>query len=1435
MLDLETIGIGMDTSGLKDGQRELDKTSAAANRAADAADKASGGFKGMSGAAHLGAMAVKALSGAFVAWKIGDFIRDSALLAARFETMGVVMRIAGNNAGYTASEMEGFSKSLQKSGISMLQSRNSLTQLATANIDLANAAKLGRIAQDLAVVGNINSSEALGRLIHGIKSGEVEILKTIGLQVSFEGSYKRVAAQLGTTSEKLSENQKMMARTNAVLTESARYNGIYEESMTTAGKAMSSLTRFWEDFKVKAGEIFLPSLSASVFTLTDALKAANVELDKAGKQGLITSVGDALKGGLKVAFETIAVLGANVAFVLASVGREIGGIYAQMSALAGGDWKTLIGSPAEIMAKLALRGAGGFKEAANIRADMVKDAEASRAALDAFEKKIMSVGETAKVVSKMTEAERMAAGKAARDAAAAAEKEAEKAKERAEAMKKAAKEYESAVKHTKAYIQSLKDEREEVGKTDEQVKALKASREAAKGPTAELRAEADAQAKALAIETKAYKDSEAAIKAAAEANTKSVDDFIEADEKRHDVTRGQIKAASTMLEQIEFETKLLRMNTEERAVATAVRELETKGVVAGTLAYDAYIKKIREAVTAKVATDAEVDAAKKYADAWKSTWKSIDDTAHDVWTNIFDGGQDTFKRLGRTLKAALLDMLYQMTIKRWIINISGMVSGGGFAGMAQAGGFTDGSGGMSNLLSMGSLASNAGTLLTIGGQVLGGTMGLANAAGTVFANATGTGLSGLLATNAAYGTAAGAAGTGAAGAASGATLAEGASSALAAIPVWGWIALAGIAAYGMLASGEKRSGGQYAYGQTDATTTALTGGTQFIGGPSGGQIAGLQTIAAIDSTINGINATLLGLGSQAQLIGFQAAMESSNNGRGGVYAGGTLTGGVRFGDPGAGGGRSNYIGQNLYDRSKGLSLSGEEAIKAFSLDLKQATIEALQAATDIPDSIEAMLRHVDATKLTDEAVTALLGTIQAQLTAVGQFKAAMDLLPFAALRDLSFDAAIALGKATGGLEALTANLATYYDNFYSAEEKRANTMRVIAGELAKVGFALSESTLASLTRGDFRALVEQVAAMGANGQPAYAALLRVSSAFAQVTENADTAAQALGDTIASYRDLRKELQEFRAGLPQRYGQLSPEASYSQARTLFLQTRYKASILGDQDALGKLDEVSAEFLDASREYNATGAAYFDDLATVTRTIAMAEGAATEAISVAQLQLDALGDINTSVLNVGEQIAAEIQAAMAAAGAQAAAALATAAAAADAAEASYLAAQAADAEALRIAREALAAEIAAAYALDPTLGTGAGVNTGGSGGEGGTGSDGGMGLAVGGAFTNGIYSSPTRFQGFEMGENGSEAVMPLHNINGSLGVRVAGGGNGELVREVKRLQDLTVKQTDMIAALLRHQSAANTKAIATQERTADAVERGATMAAVEAARK
>ncbi len=214
---------------------------------------------------------------------------EYAKIAADYETIGVAMYVIGRNAGYTRKELDAADQSLRKSGISMQESRKNIAKLVAAKIDLSKATTLARIAQDAAIPAQLNSSEAFGHLVDGIQSAQVEMLRTLGINVSFEQSYRDMAKQIGKSATELTEAEKMQARLNVVIKAAAGIAGTYEESLDTVGKKISSLTRLEDDAKTKIGSLFTPILAAGVDAYTWALKKLNEQMDnliKSSEEGV---------------------------------------------------------------------------------------------------------------------------------------------------------------------------------------------------------------------------------------------------------------------------------------------------------------------------------------------------------------------------------------------------------------------------------------------------------------------------------------------------------------------------------------------------------------------------------------------------------------------------------------------------------------------------------------------------------------------------------------------------------------------------------------------------------------------------------------------------------------------------------------------------------------------------------------------------------------------------------------------------------------------------------------------------------------------------------------------------------------------------------------------------------------------------------------------
>lgn len=183
---------------------------------------------------------------------------------------------------------------------------------------------------------------------------------------------------------------------------------------------------------------------------------------------------------------------------------------------------------------------------------------------------------------------------------------------------------------------------------------------------------------------------------------------VEAQEAQNKILADFNTLASTRAQELELETSLIGASAAEREKAVELRKidlaLERAMVEATPETVDALYERaaaekarLGALIDTKVAREESQKAADQAAEEWKraqeSMWQSIDRTAHDTFVSIFDSGKNAFDRLKDALKNGLYDLLYQMTLRPFVIQIAAALTGSTVAGAALAGGGGVGGGG----------------------------------------------------------------------------------------------------------------------------------------------------------------------------------------------------------------------------------------------------------------------------------------------------------------------------------------------------------------------------------------------------------------------------------------------------------------------------------------------------------------------------------------------------------------------------------------------------------------------------------------------------------------------------------------------------------------------------------------------------------------------
>lgn len=529
---------------------------------------------------------------------------------------------------------------------------------------------------------------------------------------------------------------------------------------------------------------------------------------------------------------------------------------------------------------------------------------------------------------------------------------------------------------------------------------------------------------------------------------------------------GQAGSALVDLTIVQLEKQRLDLEATDNVIPGYIEALERQ---------IAAQKRLRAAMADKESKDWAKEQAENAVKANERATDAIErqnaQLAQSLTDNIMRGGKDAADYVEDLFRTMVLRPVIQAIMSPVSMAVNGVIN----SGMSAMGLVSNGAGMFSGL------TSGSGVMGTVGNW-----LGLGASAGTT----TGIGMGTSLATPGMAAMINPVAGTGAGiGGGMGALLSNPITLGLGAIAV--------LAMIGKATKGETRTGGQFGVAYDDRVVNNRRGqtydyvGQQYDRDFSNGERVGLtngrayrmegdpveneQAIRdAVSGTAMTIDAMLKALGSTMRLSGFSAGLETSSKGRGGVFAGGKFNNGQTFGESGQG---DNYAG-TLYELFSTNSPDYKTAVENLTLDLKQSTIQALQVAAKaaaeageaFPRSIARQIADVDAERLTGEAADALLLSINTTITGVAQFRASLDSIGLDKLADMAFDAAVALAEASGGFEKLQSNLASFYNNFYSPEERKANTERLVRERLDSVGIEMPK------TREEYRRLTEDAMA-----------------------------------------------------------------------------------------------------------------------------------------------------------------------------------------------------------------------------------------------------------------------------------------------------------------------------------------------------------------------
>lgn len=565
----------------------------------------------------------------------------------------------------------------------------------------------------------------------------------------------------------------------------------------------------------------------------------------------------------------------------------------------------------------------------------------------------------------------------------------------------------------------------------------------------------------------------------------------------------------------------------------------------------------------KEAARASETSARETTQRWNNLWGGVEQTAKTSFIQFAAHGKSAMESIGASIKLSIIDVLYQLTVRKWIVNIGASLQGsflnsalGSTAGSAAGGG---------SLLNIASMGTNAMSMFK-------GGFGIPSLVGR--------GLSMLPGSMGAFGTGMlGSAGMGAFSAAGGAGTAfiGGAGTAI------GGTGMGVAAGMGSMAAA---AAGPLAIAMVADQLTRMFAGNKTLG--NSGALKTLQSIPILGSPIN-LLAGLFGHGPRkfrqevaigdVSAEGFDGRFTRVDRAKGGLLVGNKHW---EYDSP-----DSEAFQQVFDDAIKGYASSAQDFAKNLGLSADAVTgysktirLESEKGKTLTEEQINSFLRGignefaqgimptVDTLKKAGEDAFDTLGRLSTEFTTLSDAatilgKSVAESRAF--ISGSSFEGRSAFIDAAGGADALNQKAAFFAQNFLTESERLAPAQEKLNDELKRLGLSTD------LTKDQLRDLVQSFGKVNGVSEETLQALLNVQDAFVDVRsaseslaaveqQRADAEKQRLVDQVGTaYSALQKSVETERNRITEQYNAAVEESN--------------KRIQGVTESIGKLKTLS----------------------------------------------------------------------------------------------------------------------------------------------------------------------------------------------------------------------------------------------------------------------